>query len=190
FLGLAVTTASGPATTWLRDWPSTQRYATDLSDTVVTSYRRDDLGLVVTVTDVVAEGLDVLVRQVEVQRLPGSRVASARLLAFENFNLVVSKHPQFPTQDWCQEEENADQATWVPGLDAIVHTKSGVDESTGQPSSVAMALAFRGPSSAHQVGGDATEASSPEAAVPGPAQDAYDDAADGALRGNSSFVGQ
>jgi uncharacterized protein (TIGR03382 family) len=102
----------------------------------------------------------------------------------------VSKHPGFPTQDWCQEEENVDQASYVPGLDAIVHTKSGVDESTHLPSSVALALAFAGPSQAHQVGGDATEATSPDAALPGPTQDAYDDAADGTLSGNGSYTGQ
>ena len=120
----------------------------------------------------------------------GSPVQAARLVAFENFNLVVTKHPGFPTQDWCQEEENVDQAAYVPALDAIVHTKSGVDESTHRSSSVALALAFAGPSQAHQVGGDATEATSPDAALPGPTQDAYDDAADGTLSGNGSYTGQ
>ena len=141
FLGLALTTARGTATTWLRDWPARQRYAADLTDTVVTDYDRPELGLAVTVTDVVATGLDLLAQQVEVRRAPGSPVQAARLVAFENFNLVVSKHPGFPTQDWCQEEENVDQATYVPALDAIVHTKSGVDESTHRSSSVALALA-------------------------------------------------
>ena len=58
-------------------------------------------------------------------------------------------------------EVDVDTAAYVPSLDGIVHTKSGVDDSTDRPSSVAMALAFAGKSSAHQVGGDATEASSP-----------------------------
>src|SRR5437016_8000158 len=111
FLGLALTTAQGTATSWLRDWPVHQRYAGDLTDTVVTEYARPELGVLVTVTDVVASGLDVLARRVEVRRSAGSPVQAARLVAFENFNLVVSKHPGFPTQDWCQEEENVDQAT-------------------------------------------------------------------------------
>src|SRR2546422_7719945 len=50
FLGLAVTTAAGTATSWLRDWASAQRYAGRLTDTVITDYRSDALGLSVQVT--------------------------------------------------------------------------------------------------------------------------------------------
>jgi PKD repeat protein len=200
FLGLAVETdgtgggvvdgETGTSTTWLRDWSMEQRYGHDLSDDVVTTYRSDDLGLTVVATDVVAREEDALVRRVEIERDADSPVTGARLVAFENFNLVVSKHPQYPTQDWCEESNNTDRARYDGALDAVIHAKSGVDESTGEPRSVAVAMGFGSASGAHQVGGDAYEPAATPAGEGGPTQDAYDDAADGELRGNDLFEGQ
>ena len=187
FLGLAVHAGGRRTTTWLRDWPSRQRYADDMSDAMRTAYSNRDLGLRVTVTDLVPNDLDVLARNVEVRRERGSPVRSADLVAFENFNLVVSKIQEFPAQDWCFEDQNVDVAHYDSALDAIVHSKSGVDGSTGQPSTVAVGMAFAGRSSSHQVGGDSSEVAG---ALPGATADAYDDAADGALSGNDDFAGQ
>jgi hypothetical protein len=212
FLGLVVDRAdgTGPDLTWFREdsWDVEQAYTdddadpTDLADSVRTTFRNDGLGLTVTVRDVVArggadragdatgEGDDVLVRDVTVERDGDSPVSSARLAAFENLNLVVSKKPKSPTRDWCEEEENQDRARYDPGADAIVHEKADQDGSTGEFRQVAVAMGFAGASSGHQVGGDAYEPTASPAGQGGPAEDAYDDLRDGELRGNDEFAGQ
>src|SRR5207244_1559059 len=134
FLGLVV----GHATTWLRDWPLHQRFASPDSDEVVTTYANPRLRLRVTVWDVAARGHDVLARRVEVHALPGAPARPTALMAFENFNLVFGKAPGLPGQDWCTEQLEGDTAVYDPGADAIVHSTSGVDESTGRPSSVSV----------------------------------------------------
>ena len=81
-------------------------------------------------------------------------------------------------------------ATYVPNADAIVHSAAGVDESTGMPSSVAVAMGFAGRSSQHQVGGDAFDPAATPDGKAGPTVDAYVDAADGMLSGNDTYAGQ
>jgi hypothetical protein len=211
FLGLVVERGeAAPTLTWLRedDWSVDQAYTdadadpTDLADSVRTTFRHDDLGLTVVVRDVVAagdadragdptrDGDDVLVRDVTVERDADSPVTSARLAAFENLNLVVSKKPKSPTRDWCEEEENQDRARYLPGADAVVHERADTDTSTGEFREVAVAMGFAGESDGHQVGGDAYEPTATPAGRGGPTQDAYDDLRDGTLRGNDEFVGQ
>jgi hypothetical protein len=189
FLGLAIDGTS-TRTTWLRDWESSQRYAHDGSDTIETEYRSDRYGLTVAVTDLVVRSEDGFVRRVAVQRDDDSPVTTARLVGFENFNLVVSKHVQLPIRSWCEEWRNTDRAVYDEERDAIVHTKSGLDESTGQSQSVAIAMGFVGESESHQVGGDAYEPAASPAGERGPTLDAYEDAADGELRGNDEYSGQ
>ena len=191
FLGLTVTTPDGTRVVWLRDLPADQRYPDERSDLVATTYHADDLGLTVTVEDLAPVEEDALVRHVSVVRAPRSPVTDVGLVAFENLNLVVSKWPYGPVQDWCFEEMNTDTATYDAGLDAIVHTKQGVDAATGAPQSVAVGMAFAGASDQHQVGGDAYEGTAaPAGTVAGPTQDAYDDAADGSLHGGTDYTGQ
>lgn len=192
FLGLALETPAGSETVWLRDFPQIeQRHADGFSDELHTTYRHDDLGLSVVVTDVVTHPDDVLVRDVAVEVADGSPVSSAAVVAYENFNLVVTKHPGVPSRDWCEEGLNVDAASYDVEDDAIVHHLEGVDESTGAPSTVAVAMAFDQPSDAHQVGGDAYEPlATPDGKIPGPTQDAYDDVLDGELSGNGTYVGQ
>lgn len=187
FLGLAVDVGDGPETRWLRDWDHEQEYPDPHSDVVATTYRHDVLGLSVTVRDVVAPDDDVLVRDVHVEAEETSPVEDASLVAFENWNLVVSKEERNPVQDWCHEGENTDAAHYRPDADAVVHTKEGVDESTGDPASVALAMGFAGESAGHQVGGDAHEPAA--AADDDRRQDAFEDAADGRLRGNDRYEG-
>src|SRR5439155_24205165 len=73
---------------------------------------------------------------------------------------------------------------------AVVHSASGVDESTGKQSSVAVAMGFAGRSSQHQVGGDAYDPAATPDGKAGPTVDAYVDAADGTLSGNDTYAGQ
>lgn len=192
FLGLAVTTAAGESTVWLRDFADiSQEHATGLTDELHTTYRDPTLGLAVTVVDVVTHPDDVLVRDVTVERLEGSPVTDAALVAYENFNLVVSKLPALPVQDWCLEGLNIDTAAFDAANDAIVHSLSGIDVSTLSPTSVAVAMGFDGASTAHQVGGDAHEPlATPDGKLPLLTYDAYEDAADGTLTGNDNYLGQ
>ncbi len=167
---------------WLRQWPSSQRWADDDGDVVVTTFRRPSLGLSVVLRDVVAHDEDVLYRRVDVSRTSRSSVRAVRVVAFANFNPVFSKTPQSPTQDWCSEEDNDSGATYERRADAVVHARSGTDESTGAPSGAALTMGFLGRSNAHSIGVDTYEA--------GTGTSAYDDADDGKLSGESSAPGQ
>lgn len=196
FFGLALTRDGATRTSWLDagDWNVTQRFVSPDSDAVETVYTSKDssLGVGATVTDVVADDADVFRRHVAVTRSADSPVEDVRLVAFENFNLVVSKIPLLPTQDWCQEEENVDTAEYVAADDTILHSKTGVDVSTQTPTSAAVAMGLATASSAHQIGGDAYEpAAAPDARLVAPRQDAFDDAVDGNLQGTSGpYTGQ
>ncbi|HEX2295372.1 MAG TPA: hypothetical protein VHN37_08700 [Actinomycetota bacterium] len=167
---------------WLRRWPSAQRWADDDGDVVVTAFRRNSVGLRVTVRDVVAHDDDVLYRQVSVTRTPRSRVRSVRVVGFANFNPVFTKTPQAPHQDWCTEEDNDGGASYDRDADAVVHARSGTDESTQAPSSVALTMGFVRRSNAHSIGVDTYE--------DGTGTSAYDDAEDGKLSGEAAAPGQ
>jgi hypothetical protein len=198
FLGLAVDTGEGFETTWLRDFDEIeQQYRNDLanvetefSDEIVTRYGHEELGLDVRVHDLVARDVDAFVRRVRVVRWGGSPVEAAKLLAFENLNLVVGKFPQYPVEDWCFEETNDHRARYLDRIDAIVHDRAGIDQSTGEHSAVAIAVGFDGQSEGHQVGGDAHDPLASPAGRDGPAVDAYVDASTGSLSGNGQYVGQ
>ena len=168
---------------WLREWPARQRFADDDGDEIVTTYRNRAQGLHVTLRDVVAADQDSLVRSVGVKRTASSRVTQVRVMSFANFNPVFSKSPRSPTDDWCTEEDNDDGAAYDKAADAILHARSGVDESTGEPSGAALAMGFAGDSQAHQVGVDTYETGGTEGS-------AYDDAADAKLQGANSAAGQ
>ena len=167
---------------WLRQWPARQRWADDDGDVVVTSFRRGTIGLRVTVRDVVAHDEDVLYRHVSVKRTPASRVRFVRVVGFANFNPVFSKSPQAPNDDWCTEEDNDSGATYERDPDAVVHARSGTDESTQSPSGVALTMGFAGPSDGHAIGADTYAGAQ--------GTSAYDDAEDGKLSGESSAPGQ
>ena len=167
---------------WLRQWPSTQRWADDDGDVVVTTFRRGAVGLRVMLRDVVAHDEDVLYRQVSVSRTRRSRVRTARVVGFANFNPVFTKTAQAPHQDWCTEEDNDSGATYEKGADAVLQARSGADESTGAPSSVALTMGFLGSSEGHSIGADTYQGAS--------GTSAYDDAKDGKLSGESAAAGQ
>lgn len=185
--------------TWLRNWEASQRYAANYSDTVVTEYVHDDLGLTVTVTDAVATDRNVLTRQVEVDRQAGSPVRDAEAVAFENFNLVASKLPMSPTKEWCREGQNDDAARYEAGGDAVFHyLRNGT-----AGNDVVTAMGFDGGSDGHQVGGDVEESNaSVGVSVPfagtvavewgaGTHGDAYVDVTqDAVLAGHDRFSGQ
>lgn len=168
---------------WLRSWSSSQGFASDDGDEIVTTYRKRGIGLTVKVADVVAATDDALYRNVTVSRTRSSKVRSVRVISFANFNPVFSKTAQDPTDDWCTEQNNDSGAAYVKGADAIVQERSGTDSSTGQASGAALAMGFTGTSNGHQVGPDSYAGN-------GTDESAYDDAADGRLSGRNDSTGQ
>ena len=185
FLGIAHRrSSSGPwSFSWLRSWPASQRFADADNDTVVTTFRKPTIGLSVKVADVVRSDLDALYRHVKVTRTPRSSVRFVRVISFANFNPVFSKTAQSPTDDWCSEEDNDSGGAYIAAHDAILHERSGTDASTGDQSSVAMAMGFVGSSNGHQVGLDSYAGNGTDTS-------AYDDAADGKLSGDNEAGGQ
>ena len=184
FLGLAWRGARGGWDfEWLRGWNTSQRFADEDTDEVVTTYRKRGAGLTVKSRDVVSSDVDVLVRHVTVTRSRGSDVRTTRLFSFANFNPEITKDPQEPDEDWCTENDNDAGAVYIENRDAIVHERSGTDASTGEESKVALAMGFFGPSDGFQVGVDT-------AATGGEGLSAYDDAEDGVLSGNTEAPGQ
>ena len=174
---------------WMRDAPQTngwtvaQRFADDDGDEIVTTYRNAAVGLTVTLRDVVSSSRDALVRRIGVTRAADSDATRVRVFSFANFNPVYSKSRQAPYQDWCSEERNDSGASYDEGADSVVASRSGIDESTGDASSAALAMGFAEPSTGHQIGQDSYEAGAPGAS-------AYDDAQDGELTGIAFAAGQ
>ncbi len=184
FLGVGFKKGKGPwRFDWLRDWPSRQRFADDDGDEVVTAFTKRGQGLRVVVRDVVAHDRDILMRSVTVKRTKWSKVTRARVISFANFNPVYSKTQNSPTEDWCTEQDNDDGATYQRGADAVIHSREGTDQSTGQPAGVALVMGFKGQSNAHQVGVDSYQTGSGETS-------AYDDSADAKLSGSKEAFGQ
>lgn len=183
-IGLAWRTANAEKWefAWLRTWASSQRFADDDGDVVVTSFRRRAIGLRASVRDVVAHDEDVLYRQVTVSRSQQSRVRRVRVVGFANFNPVFTKTAQVPHQDWCTEEDNDAGASYDEDADAVVQARSGTDESTGAPSGVALTMGFAGGSEGHSIGADTYEGAG--------GTSAYDDAEDGKLSGRDEAPGQ
>ena len=176
-------------TIWLRDLPAfVQSYASPTEDRVVTTFTDSARGIVATLESLVDWDHDVFAEQITVSAPQASRPQA--LVSFENLNLVVSKLPGLPGQDWCLAEQNVDAARYDRQADAIIHEKVAVDVSTIKPSSVAVAMGFGRASSGHQVGGDAYEPTAGPAGLAGPTLDAYQDAADGSLTGNDGYAGQ
>jgi hypothetical protein len=185
FLGVAWRESGSTkwAFSWLRDLRAEQRYADDDSDEIVTTFSARAARLTITQRDLVAASEDALVRSIEVKRSAGSSVQRVRVITFANFNPVFSKSRNSPTQDWCVEEENDGGGRYVEKSDAIVHERSGTDESTGNPSSVAIAMGFASPSLGHQVGVDTFQTG-------GAGTSAFVDAKDGKLTGDDTATGQ
>lgn len=190
FLGVRVTTPDGERTEWLRDWATEQRYEHEDTDTVVTQHRSDDLGLTVTVRDVVARRDDALLREAMVSRDDDSSVEALRLVGFANVNPVVTKVPRLPVTDWCLEEAQPDTTRYDSVADAVVYRGTGVDDSSGEHRSVAIAVGFDRASDGHHVGADAYAHPASVLGQQGPFRDAYDDASDGPLSGNDRFAAQ
>lgn len=175
FLGLAYTTdGSQEQFDWLRDWGAVstsdpafadhvdQSWADDMSDTLVTEYTNETLGLTVTVVDAIPTDEDVHIRDIQVEAGADSPVSDVEVVSYANFNLVDNKDALVPTQDWCDESQNDAEVSYDEDSDAIVYETPEYEpglpaemiERAGPEFSVATAMAFDGESSQHQVAGD------------------------------------
>lgn len=168
---------------WLRTWSSNQRFGDDDTDEVVTTFRNRKLGLRVVVRDVVAHNRDALTRRVKVLRTERSPVTRARVISFANFNPEYSKSPRDPSDDWCTEDDNDEGAAYKSRRDAIVHSRSGVDEATGNPSGATLTMGFEEHSTGFEVGTDVYQTGETDFIS------AYDDSSDARLSGNKSSAG-
>jgi GH15 family glucan-1,4-alpha-glucosidase len=168
---------------WLREWPSKQSFVGEDGDEVKTLFTKRKLGLRVSIRDVVSAFEDSFVRDIAVKRTKSSNIRKVRVFSFANFNPVVSKIRQSPTNDWCTEEGNDSGAAYLEDQDVIVHNRSGVDESTGLPSTVSLAMGLAGDSDGFHVGPDTYESTAFGTS-------AYDDAGDGRLLGGTGSAGQ
>ena len=175
---------------WLRTWTHTQRYASPDTPVVVTVFRQPVLGITVTDTDLAtAAPPDAFVRNFAVTFDPSSPVTDASLVYYEKFDPIASKLRYAPGQDNCLNQLNDQQiARYDSQSQAIVHSWSGIDPSTGRLSSVAIAFGWDAPAGAFEVGRDGFD---PLAPPIGPA-DAYNelDASNPSLGGSTFEAGQ
>jgi hypothetical protein len=127
YVGLWVTTASGSELHWPRDdgWTHSQTYSSLESAVPVTTFENADLGLVVTITDVIAPGIDALTRRVRVERQAGSGVQAISLVVYENLSPSLSRVAQMPLADWAFDSTNDFLAAWDPEARAILHFHPG-----------------------------------------------------------------
>jgi GH15 family glucan-1,4-alpha-glucosidase len=153
FAGIRYRTRDGVGFAWLRDWDHRQRYDSGDTAVPVNIYTSPaELGLKVTGFDLVSG--DSFQRQFVVDRRVGSPVRRAELVAYENFNPVATRKPLVPLVDWCMTWLSDQHAAYNSRSHAILNWWKGSDESTGEPSSVALAMGFNGKDSARQVGAD------------------------------------
>jgi hypothetical protein len=124
-IGLLVTTPSGVTLTWLRDWPAAQGYSQPDAAVPVTTFTRADLGLTVTLTDVVSPDADVLSRAVRVQQAGSSPVSAVAMVVYENLSPTLSRVPFVPIADWGLPARADFVAAWDEDAKAVLHFHPG-----------------------------------------------------------------
>lgn len=176
---------------WLKELKPNQTYIHEWSDTLKTEYRIDDWGLDITITDAIPHDLDTLIRHIEVKPDLNSNAEKVKLIGYENYNLVVSKRPASPTQDWCKERQNVDKAIYDSNSDIVYHTRQGISTPPGLTQHVVMGITFASGNDGHQIGVDDYELlARPLANILPSNVDAFVDAKDGSLSGNDYMFGQ
>ena len=173
FAGVRYTAGGTTSMAWLRDWPHTQRYLSAATPVPVTTYSAPGgLGLTVTDTDLATVSpADSFVRDFVVTRAPQSPVTAVDLVYYERFDPIASKVRYAPGQDNCLNQLNDQQsAAYDATHQAVVHSWSGIDATSGLPSSVGLAFGFDRPATSHQVGRDGHDTAAP----PVGAADGYD----------------
>jgi len=207
FAGLALRTGQEVKLTWLRDealWTHEQSYVSDSADTLRTRYRSAALKLTVEGTDVVDPRRDVLARRFKVTPDGDAALDDITLVYFENLAPNVEKGPFVPLGAHTDDDKRDYALVYDAAHDALLHGSvdgrpSGpLEKLPGQANEadvksylaaiaglkgVFVAVGASSQSSGHQCGLDAVDG----AGSVGP-EDAYDDAADGALSGSPAAI--
>jgi hypothetical protein len=208
FAGLALRSGQTITVTWLRDpeWTQEQAYLSETADTLRTRYRSDALALTVEGVDVIDPGRDALARRYRVTPDAGAGYDAIALLYFENLAPNVEKDPFVPVTAQTKDTDRDYALVYDPAHDALLHGSVegrpvDVLAKLPAPADAAAVTAFldalsgrRGTfiaiggsskASGFQCGVDAVDgdpaANDPAANDP---EDAFDDAADGALSGS------
>lgn len=144
---LRLSTDSGEVVTRLdeAEWNSTPGYRAPDSPVVRTRSVHASLGIEVVQEDLVVPGRDVLLRRLQIARLPGSAVTGALLEYHANFNPTTRRIPYLPVADWaldrglpeevaCDSDAGSGARTLKPeggsvlsGSDAVLHTTRGME---------------------------------------------------------------
>jgi hypothetical protein len=175
FIGIRYVIGNTPSFAWLKDWPATQTYVQETSPVVLTSYAGPN-GISVTDeafatagplskldTALPSGGADALVQGLTVRLAATSPARDISLVAYGNWDPVATQIPYVPLADsGCTADLNLlRQATFDQSDDATVASWSGIDISTGEPASSAVAVGWSGGTYAWQVGGDSTDPATP-----------------------------
>ncbi len=123
---LRLSTPSGPVATRLDEpgWNSTPGYRAPDSPVVRTRSVHASLGLEVVQEDLVVPGRDVLLRRLQVSRLPGSPVSAALLEYHANFNPTTSRVDSFPVADWLLDKGLPEEVRC--DASGVLHTTRGM----------------------------------------------------------------
>jgi hypothetical protein len=177
FVGLRYVTGGVPHFTWLRDLESTQQYVSDAGMVVETDYA-GPVGSGLSLTDTAfataspldhldpalsVTGPDALIQHFDVTKSADSPVSDVALIAYGNWNPTATQVPYIPLADsGCASGVNSDKvASFDTAAAAAVVSWSGVDASTGQPASSAVAVGWSKGTTSWQVGGDSTDPLTP-----------------------------
>ena len=102
-------------------WTAEQHYQADDSNQLVTTLHHAAAQITVRYTDIIPDGIDVLVRHVEVTPDAGFTPTGLRLVYFENFSPTIEKTDFFPT-DQTNLLSSRDYALCMSaGQSALVH---------------------------------------------------------------------
>jgi hypothetical protein len=126
-MGVFAGVVLGEQVHWLRDpaFATTQRYASDEGDAIVTEHVNEALGLTAVETVFVRPDQDLLVWRVEVSRAPPD--APVEVVWHANLAPCTRKLPYLATSDWALDHTNDFAAAYHQGDDALVHFRPNAD---------------------------------------------------------------
>jgi len=109
--------------TWLRDepWQVEARYLHPRSGVLTHRYLNDELKLKATSYALVDPELDIFAWRVELERLDGSPVKSAKAIFYANLSPCDRKIPYVPLGDWALDIYNDFAAIYLSDSDAVLH---------------------------------------------------------------------
>ena len=177
FLGLLF--ADSQHVIWLRDAQAiSQKYLSEESNILVTTYQLFNPALKIEVFDVAPQNPDALIRHVRIESFEGDYNLPTSLIAFTNLALCRFKIPAAPVADWLFDLAGKDRIQYDAGADLLIQQQMGLEGKSG----IWAGLGFVEPSDMHQCGKDGAFSTG--------GQEAFSDAADGVLSFVDEATGQ